>query len=233
MREVRFAVDSPLEEEGYEPSVPVEDGSFSSPRSSVQGPALPRERSSIPQKRRGHSGVRYMGFAALNPAASRALAIERGGEGFSIRRFDGAQLGEKAFLILTRRNAVGPLCRGLAPYGEQNLLQVRHPRLGAQMSAWIATALAVAIGAMSAITSVNAGSCGPGSTPNCFNIPTTIDFSSVPEISKQIVSEEKPGQKQKQPTGEPPAAAPYTGPIFGASPRPGRTPVVGYSWSLE
>ena len=75
MREVRFAVDSPLEEEGYEPSVPVEDGSFSSPRSSVQGPALPRERSSIPQKRRGHSGVRYMGFAALNPAASRALAI--------------------------------------------------------------------------------------------------------------------------------------------------------------
>jgi hypothetical protein len=104
---------------------------------------------------------------------------------------------------------------------------------GAQMRAWIATALAVAIGAMSAITSVNAGSCGPGSTPNCFNIPTTIDFSSVPEISKQIVSEEKPGQKQKQPTGEPPAAAPYTGPIFGASPRPGRTPVVGYSWSLE
>ena len=104
---------------------------------------------------------------------------------------------------------------------------------GAQMSAWIATALAVAIGAMSAITSVNAGSCGPGSTPNCFNIPTTIDFSSVPEISKQIVSEEKTGQKQKQPTGEPPAAAPYTGPIFGASPRPGRTPVVGYSWSLE
>jgi hypothetical protein len=101
------------------------------------------------------------------------------------------------------------------------------------MSAWIATAFAAAIGAMSAITSVNAGSCGPDSTPNCFNIPTTIDFSSVPEISKQIVSEEKLGQKQKQPTGEPPAPAPYTGPIFGASPRPGRTPVVGYSWSLE
>src|ERR1700730_7036183 len=68
---------------------------------------------------------------------------------------------------------------GNAPYDEQTLLQVPHPRLGAQMSAWIATALAVAIGAMSAITSVNAGSCGPGSTPNCFNIPTTIDFSRV------------------------------------------------------
>src|SRR6202043_375780 len=111
---------------------------------------------------------------------------------------------------------------GNAPYDEQTLLQVRHPRLGSRMSAWIAPALAVAIGAMSAITSVNAGSCGPGSTPSWFNIPTSIDFSSVPEISKQIVSEEKPGQKQKQPTGEPPVAAPYTGPIFGASPRPGR-----------
>jgi hypothetical protein len=63
------------------------------------------------------------------------------------------------------------------------------------MSAWIATALAVATAAMSAITVVNAGSCGPGGTHNCFNLPTTIDFSSVPEISNQIVSEEKPGQK--------------------------------------
>src|SRR6478672_8219850 len=103
---------------------------------------------------------------------------------------------------------------GHAPYEEQNLLQERRPRLGAQMSAWIATALAVAIGAMSAITSVSAEVLRPGHTPNCFNIPTTIDFSSVPEICKQIVSEEKPGQKQKQPTGEPPAAAPYTGPRF-------------------
>jgi hypothetical protein len=115
----------------------------------------------------------------------------------------------------------------------ETCFKVRRPRLGAQMSAWIATTIAVAAIAMSAITAVNAGSCGPGGTRNCFNLPTTIDFSSVSEISKQIVSEEKTGQKQKQPTGEPSAAAPYTGPIFGASPRPGRTPVVGYSWSLE
>jgi hypothetical protein len=115
----------------------------------------------------------------------------------------------------------------------ETCFKVRRPRLGAQMSGWIATTIAVAAIAMSAITAVNAGSCGPGGTRNCFNLPTTIDFSSVSEISKQIVSEEKTGQKQKQPTGEPPAAAPYTGPIFGASPRPGRTPVVGYSWSLE
>ena len=101
------------------------------------------------------------------------------------------------------------------------------------MSAWIAIALAVAITAMSPITAVNAGSCTPGSTQNCFSIPATINFSSVPEISKQIVSEERTDQKPKQRTVEPPALVPYTGPIFGASSRPGRTPIVGYSWSLE
>jgi len=101
------------------------------------------------------------------------------------------------------------------------------------MSAWIANALAVAIVTMSPITVVSAGPCAPGSTHNCFNIPATINFSSVPEISKQVVSEEKTGQKLKQPTLEPPPPASYTGPIFGASPRPGRVPVVGYSWSLE
>jgi hypothetical protein len=47
------------------------------------------------------------------------------------------------------------------------------------------------------------------------------------------VSEERTDQKPKQRTVEPPAPVPYTGPIFGASPRPGRTPIVGYSWSLE
>lgn len=101
------------------------------------------------------------------------------------------------------------------------------------MSAWIGTALAVAITATSSITPAYAGSCAPGSTQNCFGIPTTINFSSVPEISKQIVKEERTEQKQKQPTVEPPAPVPYTGPIFGVSPRPGRMPVVGYSWSLQ
>jgi len=101
------------------------------------------------------------------------------------------------------------------------------------MSAWIAIALAVAIMAMSPITAVHAGSCAPGSTQNCFSIPATINFSSVPEISKQIVSEERTDPKQKQPIVEPLAPVPYTGPIFGASPRPGRMPIVGYSWSLE
>jgi hypothetical protein len=115
----------------------------------------------------------------------------------------------------------------------QNSHRVRYPRLGAQMSAWIATAFAVAITAGSAITAANAGPCGPGSTRDCFNIPARIDFSSVPEISKRIATDEKTGQKQKQAASEPSAPAPYTGPTFGASSRPGRTPLIGYSWSLE
>jgi len=72
------------------------------------------------------------------------------------------------------------------------------------------TALTVAVSAMSFITAVNAGSCAPGSTQNCFNMPGRLDFSSVPVISQQIVSEEKTDSKQKQPTGEPPSPAPYT-----------------------
>ena len=76
------------------------------------------------------------------------------------------------------------------------------------MSAWITTALAIAITAILPIAAVNAGSCDPGSTHNCFNIPATIDFSSVPEISKQIVGEVKSGEKQAQPTFEPPPGGP-------------------------
>jgi hypothetical protein len=102
------------------------------------------------------------------------------------------------------------------------------------MSAWIATALTIAVSAMSAITAVNAGSCAPGTTQNCLHVPGKLDFSEVPVISQQIVSgEKKTTQKPKEQASEPSALAPYTGPIFGASPRPGRTPVVGYSWSLE
>jgi len=114
-----------------------------------------------------------------------------------------------------------------------SLPRVRRPRLGAQMSVWTVTALAVAVSAMSVTRAVNAGPCSPGSTHNCFDMPGSLNFSSVPVISQQIVSEEKTDSKQKPPTAEPPSPAPYTGPIFGASPRPGRVPVIGYSWSLE
>ena len=53
-------------------------------------------------------------FDPLIGGLQAALAVERSGESFRIRRFDGAQLGEKASIIFTRRNPIEPLCRGLA-----------------------------------------------------------------------------------------------------------------------
>jgi hypothetical protein len=58
-----------VEGDGFEPSVPGRGRHIRAPRSSVQGPALPRERSSIPPKRRGRSGACYMGFARLQPGS--------------------------------------------------------------------------------------------------------------------------------------------------------------------
>ena len=49
-------------------------------------------------------------FDPLIGCPQAALAIECGGEGFRIRRFDGAQLGERAPLVFAGRNAVEPLC---------------------------------------------------------------------------------------------------------------------------
>ena len=42
------------------------------------------------------------------------MALDRRGEGFGIRRLDGAQLGEKASLVLPRGDPVKPLCGSLA-----------------------------------------------------------------------------------------------------------------------
>ena len=68
---------------------------------------------------------------------------------------------------------------------------------------------------------------------SCLNLPATINFSSVPEISKQIVGEAKPQQLPKNPAQTEPGTAPYTGPIIGVSPLRRRVPTVGFSWSLD
>ena len=83
-------------------------------------------------------------------------------------------------------------------------------------------------------TPVDAGSCARDKSRDCFDVPATINFSSVPEISKNIVREENIQQKPlKNPAQDPAASTPYTGPMIGINPRPGRTPTVGYYWSLE
>jgi hypothetical protein len=103
------------------------------------------------------------------------------------------------------------------------------------MSAWTATTLALAITAATAVAA-GAGSCGPKSVQACTDNGKNIDLNSVPDITQKIVGEEPIVEKKNKPLNEPAPAAPYTGPIFGAT--SGATsgkkiPTVGYSWSLE
>ena len=95
------------------------------------------------------------------------------------------------------------------------------------------TALTFALSVVWAGAAVKAEPCSRDKSRNCLNLPATINFSSVPEISKQIVGQEKPEQLQKNPAKTEPGAAPYTGPIIGVSPLRSRIPTVGYSWSLD
>jgi hypothetical protein len=102
------------------------------------------------------------------------------------------------------------------------------------MKVWVPTALAFVLTAVWAATAVDAGPCARDKSRNCFDVPAIINFNSVPEISNQIVSEEKLQQKPlKNPAQDPSTSTPYTGPMIGTNPRQGRTPTVGYYWSLE
>jgi hypothetical protein len=100
------------------------------------------------------------------------------------------------------------------------------------MSAWIPTALAIVMLAVTTATSANAGSCSRENLRSCFNFPAVLNFSSAPAISEQLFTEEHPNQTQHKLTTDPPAPAPYTGPTFGTSLSRG-APTVGYRWSLE
>jgi hypothetical protein len=100
------------------------------------------------------------------------------------------------------------------------------------MNTSVPSAVVIALCAMGAAMAAVAGPCAHDKSLNCLDVPATVNFSSVPEISNQIVSQEKiqPGPA-KNPTED--ASKPYTGPMIGTNPRPGRTPTVGYYWSLE
>jgi hypothetical protein len=100
------------------------------------------------------------------------------------------------------------------------------------MKVRVPASLAFALSVVLAATAVDAGPCARDKSRNCFDLPATINFSSVPEISNQIVGEEKINQQPlKNPDSS--TSTPYTGPMIGTNPRPGRTPTVGYYWSLD
>jgi hypothetical protein len=101
------------------------------------------------------------------------------------------------------------------------------------MRAWTATALGAA--AFIVGTGANAGPrCFPAGSHPCLEAGKAIDFNGVPDIARQIAGKEPVSQIHKNPLAEPVPAAPYTGPIFGATTTSGKsTPTVGYSWSLQ
>jgi hypothetical protein len=101
------------------------------------------------------------------------------------------------------------------------------------MKSWVSPTLALVLLVVSGMTAAKADPCVRDKSRNCLNVPATINFSSVPEISKQIVGKETPQQPQKNPAKTEPGTAPYTGPIIGLSPLRSRLPTVGFSWSLD
>jgi hypothetical protein len=101
------------------------------------------------------------------------------------------------------------------------------------MKICIPATFAFTLSVVCATTAVDAGPCARDNSRNCLDLPATINFSSVSEISKQIVNEEKIKQQPLKNPAEGSTSTPYTGPMIGTNPRPGRTPTVGYYWSLQ
>jgi hypothetical protein len=100
------------------------------------------------------------------------------------------------------------------------------------MKSAVLVAFTFVIAVASVTGRADAASCATKTRHNCLNIPATVNFSSVPEISKEIVSEEPAAAKPTTRTLEAPPITNYTGPTIGVSPM-ARAPTVGYYWSLE
>jgi hypothetical protein len=68
--------------------------------------------------------------------------------------------------------------------------------------------------------------CPPGQSRNCVNL------DGVPQISQQIVADERIATAPKTaPAAEPTPA--YTGPALGVSKMLRRAPTVGYRWAID
>jgi hypothetical protein len=100
------------------------------------------------------------------------------------------------------------------------------------MKRWIVTAVTLGIAVCAAPSRFAVASCLPKTNGHCLEAPPTISFSSVPDISKEIVSEEPRTEKPVTQTLEAPPISTYTGPMVGVDTMV-RAPTVGYYWSLD
>jgi hypothetical protein len=114
-------------------------------------------------------------------------------------------------------------------------------------------ALVAAVGAVWIAVAMpsDAGSCRGQHAHDCLKQPVILDFSAVPEISKDVIDQQPLSPPRQNPAIDPePAASPYSGPMIGGShvgvpnvgyPYTGPTiggghvgvPTVGYSWSIN
>jgi hypothetical protein len=100
------------------------------------------------------------------------------------------------------------------------------------MKRWVLAAVILAISASTATIVAEGAPCHAKRHRNCFDSPATVNFSSVPDISKKIVSDEPNAERPNTRTLEAPPITTYTGPTVGVSTM-ARAPTVGYYWSLE
>jgi hypothetical protein len=98
------------------------------------------------------------------------------------------------------------------------------------MKLWVSTAVACAV-CLAAASTTDAASCRARNN-NCFDAPAAVSFSSVRDISQQIVSAEPEAAKPKKSVVEAPPITTYTGPTVGVDSMV-HAPTVGYYWSLE
>ena len=96
------------------------------------------------------------------------------------------------------------------------------------------SAVALLICAVFAAVPANAASCrvNKHDSGNCFKTPAALNFSAVPDISRQIVSDEPASETPKTSVLEAPPVTSYTGPTVGVSSM-AHAPTVGYYWSFE
>jgi hypothetical protein len=107
-------------------------------------------------------------------------------------------------------------------------------KLDLRMKTRFSVALVTALGAVWIAVAVpsDAGSCRHSRVHECSKQPPTLDLSSVPDISNQIVGNQPDARPpHKPPIDAQPVADPYTGPMIGGS-RVG-VPTVGYYWSIN
>ena len=100
------------------------------------------------------------------------------------------------------------------------------------MKPWVSNAVAVAIAASCWTGACNARQCAHSRARNCLNLPATLNFSSVPDVSNPVVDGAPSIREPQKPAADQSTSEPYSGPMIGVD-KNVRAPTVGYYWSIH